>query len=121
VTTIAGTGNCAKNVVSKNCFKDGPALKAEFNQPHGLAFDKKNNILYISDYLNHRIRKLDLNNNAVSTIAGTGEAGFRDGKALEARFDRPYGLLWDSSSSSLYITEYSGNRIRRLQIQTPTP
>jgi sugar lactone lactonase YvrE len=51
VTTVAGSGSVG--------FLDDSALKAKFNEPRGLAFDK-NGDLYIADSSNHRIRKLIL-------------------------------------------------------------
>jgi hypothetical protein len=39
---------------------DGPALAATFNYPRGITSDTTNNIAYISDYSNYRIRTLHL-------------------------------------------------------------
>jgi len=66
ITTIAGTG--------KQGFSGdgGPAIKAQFNQPHSLAFDAAGH-LYVCDILNHRIRKIDLTTGLISTWSGTGE------------------------------------------------
>jgi len=52
----------------------GPAIKANFKTPAGLAFDPEGN-LYIADRENHRVRKIDTSGN-ISTFAGIGEAGF---------------------------------------------
>ena len=52
----------------------GPATKASFRVPAGLAFDAEGN-LYIADRENHRVRKVDTNGN-ISTFAGIGKAGF---------------------------------------------
>ena len=50
---------------------DGTFETAYFNKPQGLALDR--NILYIADTENHLIRKADLINRTLETIAGTGE------------------------------------------------
>jgi hypothetical protein len=39
---------------------DGPALEARFCGPYGLVFDKEKNYLYVSDYCQRAIRRLDI-------------------------------------------------------------
>ena len=50
--------------------------------------------MYIADTLNHRIRKVDLKTGAISTIAGTGVAGFSGdgGPATKATFNGVFGI-----------------------------
>lgn len=55
-------------------FKDGDLENSEFNSPQGLVFQNKD-ILFVADTENHAIRKIDLSNNTVTTIAGTGDQG----------------------------------------------
>ena len=43
--------------------------------PHGVAFDASGN-LYIADYYNNRIRKVDTNG-IITTVAGNGSAAYR--------------------------------------------
>lgn len=50
-------------------FKDGSLENAEFNNPQGLVFLNKN-VLFVADTENHAIRKIDLLNNSVETVAG---------------------------------------------------
>jgi DNA-binding beta-propeller fold protein YncE len=104
VITIAGTATKG--------FKDGPALQAQFNVPRGLALDPSGN-LYIVDALNDRIRKLDTNGN-VTTIAGSGQSGHKDGPALQAQFEIPRGLIIDQKTGDMYITDTFNYRIRKL-------
>src|SRR6185295_6911951 len=55
-----------------NGYADGAALTtARFRSPGGLALDAMAKNLYIADEDNHAIRKLDLQTNIVSTLAGT--------------------------------------------------
>jgi len=66
ITTVAGTGE-------KGFSGDGgPAVQAQLNQPHSLAFDAAG-ALYVCDIINHRIRRLDLAAGTIATWAGTGE------------------------------------------------
>jgi DNA-binding beta-propeller fold protein YncE len=49
----------------------------------------------------------------VSTIAGTGDAGIKDGPALSALFRNP----WDVAvlpDGSIYVADYSNHRLRKI-------
>jgi sugar lactone lactonase YvrE len=78
ITTVAGSpvadanGNPTPCIYSstQNCGDGGPAIKAGFNEPHGVSIDSKGN-LYISDSQNNRIRKIDTTG-TITTFAGTG-------------------------------------------------
>ncbi len=59
---IIGTGQQGR--------RDGPADKATFNHPQGMALHQE--VLYVADTENHLIRKVDLRTGEVKTIAGTG-------------------------------------------------
>ena len=89
----------------------GPASKANFKTPAGLAFDPEGN-LYIADRENHRVRKLDTSGN-ISTFAGIGKAGFSGdgGPAVSAKLNLPSGLATDEKGN-LYIADRSNDRIR---------
>jgi len=50
----------------------GPALQAMLNMPLSVEYDPEDQLLYIQDTGNHRIRKLDLNAGIISTFAGSG-------------------------------------------------
>jgi sugar lactone lactonase YvrE len=105
VDTIAGTGIPG--------FADGDAMKAEFNGPTGLALSLDSRFLYIADSFNERIRKLDLINGLVSTLAGNTYAGDLNGPGIDASFYIPIGIVVDSDGS-LYVTENERNRVRRV-------
>lgn len=101
VTTVAGNGTPG--------FEDGSATQAKFNNPIGLALDSLGN-LYIADNSNNRIRKLTPTGQVI-TVAGTGQAGFMDGKAGQAQFKGMARLALDKQGV-LYISDSHG--IRRL-------
>ena len=70
--------------------------------------------LYIADYYNHRIRRVDPSG-IITTIAGSGEQGFSGdgGPAVEAMMSAPKGVAVDTAGN-LYIADYFNNRIRRV-------
>ncbi|GLV31685.1 uncharacterized protein CBL_07445 [Carabus blaptoides fortunei] len=55
-------------------FKDGKFSEARFNAPQGLVFQNEN-VIYVADTENHAIRKINLNQGTVETVAGTGVQG----------------------------------------------
>nr|XP_003223487.1 PREDICTED: NHL repeat-containing protein 2 [Anolis carolinensis] len=72
--------------------KDGTYSEATFNSPQGVAI--KNNIIYVADTENHLIRKVDLQLEMVSTVAGVGIQG--TDKEGGARGDeQPISSPWD--------------------------
>ena len=89
----------------------GPALSAQFNSPGGVAMDGAGN-LYVADPLNNRIRKMTPGG-SVSTIAGTGVAGFSgDGQfAINARLNHPSGIAVDFAGT-VYIADTNNHRVR---------
>ena len=89
----------------------GKAIQAKLNVPAGLAFDKNGN-LFIADRNNHRIRKVD-NRGIITTIAGTGTAGFSgDGDlATKAQLNHPSGIAFDNKGN-LFFSDRSNERIR---------
>ena len=69
--------------------------------------------VYVSDAGNQRVREI-ITTGIISTIAGTGTAGYSTGGiATTDELNNPYGLSMDASGS-LYIADKSNNRIRKL-------
>lgn len=108
ITTVAGTGAQASNA------DGGPATQAAVAHPHGLAV-AADGTLYIADTWAHRIRKVDAATQVITTIAGTGEAGFSGdgGPAAAARFDIPVHVAL-GPDGSLYVADGNNHRVRRI-------
>src|ERR1700676_3714529 len=112
LTTIAGNGQ-------KGYGGDGgPAKDAFLNMPHELRFDAKGDI-YIAERDNHVIRKIDMKTGIISTVAGTGTAGFGGdgGPGARAQLRQPHSLLFDRDGT-LLICDIGNHRIRRLHLDT---
>ena len=103
VTTWVGSG-----IVG---FADGTGAAAQFNSPHELAVDNSGNV-YLVDQNNQKIRKITPAG-SVSTIAGTGVAGYKDGPVSIAQFSFPSGVAVDASGN-VYVADYQNNAIRKI-------
>src|SRR5207253_753443 len=69
ITTFAGNG------VRGYTGDGGPATAATFNAPFALTVDSQGNV-YVADFFNSAIRKIDAQTNIISTVAGNGTWGY---------------------------------------------
>jgi hypothetical protein len=112
ITTIAGTG--AQGFSGDG----GPAINAQFSEIDGLAVDAAGN-LYVVDVNNNRIRRIDTMG-IVTTVAGTGNAGFSGdgGPALNADLGFPGDGITIDKFGNIYFGDYGASerepRIRRI-------
>lgn len=112
VSTLAGQVRFAAETREPNgSWADGKGTEALFNEPMGMAEDRQGN-LYIADAANHVIRKLD-KSGRVTTVAGSGLAGWKDGKGAEARFNEPRDVAV-AEDGSLYVADALNHVIRRI-------
>jgi len=112
ITTVAGNGSLSYN-------GDGiPAVAAGVSLPTDVAVDPAGN-LYITDYGNHRIRKVDAATGLISTIVGTGIIIYNGDNipATSATIYAPYGIELDAAGN-VYFAEYSGHRVRKITVST---
>ena len=91
----------------------GKATNAAFTYPVGIAQDKNGNY-YVSDLQGHRIREINAYNGKISTIAGTGIAGYNgDGiPASKAQLNFPADIKFDPLGN-LIVSDSSNCRVRR--------
>ncbi len=105
ITTIAGTGERGFSG------DGGQAVEAQLAFPSGLAVDADGN-LFIADYGNQRIRRVD-GSGTISTFAGGGDASGDGGPAIETQLKSPEGVTVDAIGN-LYIAVLTNSTIRRV-------
>ncbi|MBD1394155.1 MBG domain-containing protein [Mucilaginibacter glaciei] len=103
VTTFAGNINSGKD--------NGPGLSARFSLPYGINIDKSGNLI-VADSYNNLIRRITPSGD-VSTVAGTGAQGRKDGSFSTATFQVPYSVAADSDGN-IYVADKSNNCIRKI-------
>jgi thiol-disulfide isomerase/thioredoxin len=91
---------------------DGSGAHARLQHPLGV--DYADGALLIADTYNHKIKRLDLATQTVTTIAGTGEPGTADGHP--GQLYEPGGL--SASGNDLYIADTNNHLPRRLDLAT---
>jgi sugar lactone lactonase YvrE len=105
VETFAGNGVAG--------FADGSIENALFDTPTAIALSPDGRFLFVADTRNNRVRRVDVLNRRVDTLAGSGDTGVLDGPGGEASFNQPIGLAIDLDGT-LYVSEVSGSDIRRV-------
>ncbi len=112
ISTIAGNG------VKGYAGDSGQATAAKLSSPVGLVIDPLNNLIF-ADRDNHRIRKVNLNNGIISTLAGNGIQGY-SGDSVAAtltRLNSPACVVLDKLGN-LYISDNGNHLIRKVNALT---
>ncbi len=107
ITTVAGNGT------NGYAGDGGAATNAELANPIGVAADGTGN-LYIADFINNRIRKVDTNG-VITTVAGNGVKGYAGdgGAATNAELGLPSSVAVDGTGN-LYIADEFTFSIRKV-------
>ena len=97
----------------------GPATEARFRSPFGLALDRAGN-LFLADFSSHVVRRVAAGSTIVTTVAGTGQAGFEgdSGPATLARLNGPASVALSSSEGALLIADQENHRVRRVDLSS---
>jgi sugar lactone lactonase YvrE len=119
MTTVAGNGK-------KGYSGDGgPAATASLNEPYEVRFDSLGN-MYFVEMQNHLIRRVDAKTGVISTVAGTGQAGYagdgdgvKPGNARRAQFRQPHSIAL-AGDRWMYVADIGNHRIRRIDLERGT-
>lgn len=107
ISTFAGNGGFGF------CGDGGAAIHACFNEIYGVGMDSNGENLYLADYFNHRIRRINVRTGHICTIAGNGSPGYAGdgGPPKEAALNRPVAVCTDQQNN-IYIAESGNHSIR---------
>lgn len=108
ISTVAGNGKVGYG-------GDGEvATLATLGSPSGIFVDSSGNI-FIAERTNHRIRKVNVSDGTINTVAGNGKAGYAGdgGAATAASLYEPSDIFVDSSGN-LFIADTRNHSIRKV-------
>ncbi len=97
--------------------RDGNLSEARFHRPQGVALD--GDALYVADTENHAIRRVDLADRTVTTLAGTGRQGLyghAGGRGPDVDLNSPWDLL--VHGGKLYIAMAGPHQLWALDLRT---
>ncbi len=111
ITLVAGNGTAGANG------DGGLAISAELNLPVSIYVHGQS--VYIADYSNEKIRKVDLPTGVITTIAGTGVAGYsgNGGNAVSAQFNGPVDVFCDPTGD-IFVSDQWNNVVRKVDVAT---
>ena len=112
IQTVVGTGE------EGYAGDGGLATQALIGEAYGCAFDTEDN-LYICDGRNHTVRRIDRNLWVITTVAGTGAAGYSGdgGPAIQATMDNIYSLVVDPNGD-IYLADRLNAAVRKVDAST---
>lgn len=110
VSTYAGSGPTGLDQGGR---VDGPIETAKFQHPLSLVIDDSDTI-FVADYHGQYIRRI--RNGQVDTIAGSGNLGYLDGPALNAKFKYPTFITL--LGSKIIVTEANSGSVRYVDNDT---
>lgn len=103
VSTLAGSGT--------GTFADGTGTNAAFWDPLGVAVNTSGSVI-VADTWNHKIRRIDPINFAVTTLAGGSSLGSTNGLGTAALFNLPFGVAVDTSSGNVVVVDHGNHKVR---------
>ncbi|MBC7554469.1 MAG: T9SS type A sorting domain-containing protein [Taibaiella sp.] len=108
IHTVAGNG------ISGYSGDGGQATAAMISYPHAVCLDTAGNLI-IADFGNNVIRKVNLVSGLITTIAGTGAAGYAGdgGSATTAELHSPVNLAADNKGN-IFVADYDNNVVREI-------
>lgn len=98
-------------------FADGVGSNAKFNRPFGITIDSAGQYLYVADRENHRLRRVEISTGEVTTVAGSGNNGYRDAIGTTAVLSYPE-YVKVGADGNLYFSEVGSQLIKFMDINS---
>jgi DNA-binding beta-propeller fold protein YncE len=97
----------------------GAASQAAMFDPHGIVIAAGQQMV-VADTRNHTVRKIDLKTGVMTTVAGTGKAGYSGdgGAAIKAEFNGTFAIDVDSRRHNLYVADLGNRRVRKIDLKS---
>jgi sugar lactone lactonase YvrE len=118
ISTVAGTGKPGY------AGDGGQATAALLNEPYEVRFDRAGD-LYFVEMQNHVVRKVDMKSGVISTLAGTGTAGFSGdgGAAVAAQLNQPHSIQFspvgvNEEFVELFLCDIGNHRLRAIDLKS---
>ncbi|MFZ5630039.1 MAG: LamG-like jellyroll fold domain-containing protein [Spirochaetota bacterium] len=119
VTTLAGggTGGTPCPGSSQPDCTDGTGAQTRFNGANGIVYH--DGFLYITEFSNNRVRRMNLATGVVDTIAGDGAttSGADNVSGTSTSFNGATGAA--VVGNQLYVADFNGHRIRAVSLTAP--
>ncbi|HEV7427052.1 MAG TPA: hypothetical protein VGQ46_11850 [Thermoanaerobaculia bacterium] len=114
VSAVTAPGQVIQTFAGGAANDGRPATQIALAVPLGAAVDTSGNI-YFAEALMNRVRRVSATSGIVTTVAGTGAAGFSGdgGPAAAATMSTPSAVAFDRAGN-LYIVDSDNHRIRRV-------
>jgi thiol-disulfide isomerase/thioredoxin len=111
-------GGHVRTIVGQGLFDfgdvDGAGDEVRLQHPLGVVYAE--GTLFVADTYNNKIKSIGIDTRVSAAFAGTGQAGFTDGDAEQARFDEPGGL--SLAAGRLYVADTNNHAIRVIDLRT---
>jgi len=115
VDAAGNTSNLVGTGIAGFSGDGGPAVSTQLNHPTDVVYSGNTNSLYIADFLNFRVRQVDLAGGGIRTIAGNGSPSLAGdgGIATSAQLGLPYAVAGDPAGNE-YFVDNQDNAIRKI-------
>lgn len=97
---------------------DGPLDSALLQHVTGVAYEPESGLIYVADTYNNKLKRIDLEQRVIVTLAGTGDPALSDGPAEYAAFFEPHGLA--IHDGQLYVADTNNHAIRSVDLNSGT-
>jgi sugar lactone lactonase YvrE len=119
-TEAAGTGTVVGTGLFDFGDRDGSGDQVRLQHPLGLAWWRGRGSLLVADTYNHRIKRVDPATREARVLAGSGEAGLRDGGGEGARFWEPGGIAISCDERHAYVADTNNHQVRVVDLASGT-